>query len=747
MKSKFNNILHSELIKILAISFPLFLIFYGLFAGFYNQIHFANPSIDLKTILWWHQNEISNDGVELYFMTFLGFLYIIASLLLFKKLPAKSKFYVPLFFISAAISLFILFQTRTGVFGLAQGKAFLITWLAVILGICWLIYFLTKKCWNLTAVVLISLTVFGFISLVSLDIPSFYDWGFYLGPALKLMQEESLRSFFFQYDLSGVLLFWLMMLAKLQIYQMQVVLWGVLVGWLYLYYLLAKKLIKSPSLILLFMLALMIVRFFAIGFGDPINTPSVLPLRLDLWAPLLLLLLRFGFSSVFVAVAFSAGLLLNHVFGLLYLALYLLFLIIQVFIKQIKISRFLQLFAIPIVFLIIYYAIFGSFLSVGEKLYQSLQITFIPIALNSLFWPIWAFLPIEVWLLTGNRENKADLLINLFILGLLNLQLVYFYGRSHDHNLLNLSGIWLFVAFLSFSKIPTRFNKSVFILASVLVLFLALFSSKEAGKKMLRVGEKLSHGKIIEIPSLEQNIDRMPDRLKNIQKDKTLLVDDIDSFLNYKLGLQQRGYYAPFFNNVYVSQTSQFLLGQINQDVVVEAIDPQLIQQTITQLNNDVFMQSRHLQFILNPVGGLYQIRVLDAQKNPTQIQPENPGSYIFNGISFAYPPSLKITKVDNNSLLFEDKSKTFSLRMSVVTPKPADLSGYLATQKGTGKLGKQGVAEIFNFSVFIQEWQNKGVSESHFFLVKNNSLIQIIFNPANSQAADLFNNILKTIQ
>jgi hypothetical protein len=263
---------------------------------------------------------------------------------------------------------------------------------------------------------------------------------------------------------------------------------------------------------------------------------------------------------------------------------------------------------------------------------------------------------------------------------------------------------------------------------------------------MGKAGEKLSQGKIVQISALEQSIDRNPERIKNIQRDKTILVDDIDSFLNYKLGLKQIGYYTPFFNNIFVAPTSQFLLDQISKGMTVEVFDPQMIAQTISQLNGDNLMKNNHLQFYLSPNKGLYQILVADTSKNQVQNQSDNAGIYTFNNISFS-SQSLKITRMDENTIQIGDATGVVSIKMIVILPKPVDLQGYLATQKGNGGLKEQGITKILDYSVFVQTWQNNGNPESHFFLVKNDALVQIVLNSEDQQTINAFNNLLKTMK
>src|SRR5262249_44185106 len=93
------------------------------------------------------------------------------------------------------------------------------------------------------------------------------------------------------------------------------------VGWYLMYWLIAKRLFQHRFIALLCMAALVATRFFAIH-DHPVMVPQVLPLRLDLWAPLLLAVIAWGLVSWRTALAFGGAFAFDSSFGFLFGAVY-----------------------------------------------------------------------------------------------------------------------------------------------------------------------------------------------------------------------------------------------------------------------------------------------------------------------------------------------------------------------------------------------------------------------------------------
>src|SRR5712671_2984774 len=95
--------------------------------------------------------------------------------------------------------------------------------------------------------------------------------------------------------------------------------------------------------------------------------------------------------------------------------------------------------------------VFGSFVSAAASQYLGVQLGFLPIAPLSLFWPVALLLACATVVFVQQREQRSSRL-GLIICMLSVMHLTYFFGRSHDHNLLNVSGAWVFSVFLAIDQ-------------------------------------------------------------------------------------------------------------------------------------------------------------------------------------------------------------------------------------------------------------------------------------------------------
>src|SRR5687768_9261093 len=107
----------------------------------------------------------------------------------------------------------------------------------------------------------------GAVVVLAAELPSVFDYNFFIGPALKIASGEQLGTFYIQYNLIGTYLFRMMVGLGLKAHQMQAVVGAVFVLWLWLYYLLAARLFDSRFMVVLFMIGLFVVRFMSIDGG------------------------------------------------------------------------------------------------------------------------------------------------------------------------------------------------------------------------------------------------------------------------------------------------------------------------------------------------------------------------------------------------------------------------------------------------------------------------------------------------
>jgi hypothetical protein len=560
-----NNYLEVNNTK-LVLLFVLFAIFYFSYILSRDLIHRIGANTDftdLNAWLWGCARE--NDGIELYVMTLAMPVYILASYLVmhfstihFSFLSKKriSIFY----FILLAVFTIINFIFKEQIIF----KTLIVFLAAIVLSI--ILVYLTRFKFNLAARIVLYLMLFVIVTLIGLlgyNTPSVYDYSYYIGPAIKLLDGEKLGTFYIQYNLLGTFLFAAMQKYPLGINDMWFVLIIIFSFWMTLYLKVASLLFKNRNMIVLFLFALIIVRCLSI-WGGPVWIPQVSSIRMDLWVPILIVVSYFGFQSIITAIVFSLCYLLDDVFGFLYLALYVAILFYCFFLKLYNDKRIMirikdiMLFVLPVISFIIHFIIFGSLGSPAGKIYSNMHFSFLPISIFSSFWLIAWALPICLYFLCQNKQNR---ILYLFIFGIMCIQLAYFFGRSHEHNLRNISGITIFIFFLTIDTIYSMASRKNIILWATIIFvggIAANFNSTLVEKVSISI-PRIKHGRWLDPNPIDKQIADQGEYLRSIGASKIIVLTDIDSYINYRLGHRQAGYFSPFYANFSTKQTISFL--------------------------------------------------------------------------------------------------------------------------------------------------------------------------------------------
>lgn len=449
--------------------------------------------------------------------------------------------------------------------------------------------------WRLAAVCC-SAVILTLLVVLSLPYAAVVDYSYYIGPALKHMQGGRIGSYYMQYDLFGTLMFESMMRARLQLHQMQLVMALLLAAWFGLYWLLIRRLFEHRSIGVLLFVALVIVRFLDIQ-DHPTVTPQVLPHRLDMWVPLVLCCTYWGLDSLGASLAFAAAYAFDSAFGFLAAGTYVAALGFVLFHRPADggfrqpLGR-LAVRILPIVVVAIAQKLaFGSIVSPAASSYVDVKLGFMPISSTSLFWPIALLVGWAVATFVVHRDDPSSgwgLLICLFVAS----QLTYFFGRSHDHNLLNVSAVWLFAIFLAIDRARElgRFRVPI---AGVLLLVSAVIGAKQSAHKFERIAEHVRGRTWITPHPIERGVEAY----RAVATPNTMLLDLADAYINYRLALPQRGFFSPFNANVFVEQTALWLDDQIDAGVQLVTFDPAMAQ-AIGDLNRSVGLRARGHQFV-----------------------------------------------------------------------------------------------------------------------------------------------------
>jgi hypothetical protein len=451
-------------------------------------------------------------------------------------------------------------------------------------------------------------TVLTWLVMASIVPASVVDHSYFYAPAHLWLQGEPLGSFYVQYNLLTLVAFAGFLEAGLWVHQVQLVLAATFVGWLGLYALLARSLLTSRFLALVFLLTVFVFRFVALS-GDPSGFPQATVLRLDLWVPLLLAAARFGLASPKTALAFGLVWLLDDTFGLLFAGLFTVAVVLGAWVAPApRPWRHLALVLSPLAGAAgLRVVLLGELLPAAARRYVSLRLGFLPISPTSLVWPLLAGLLVAVALGTlHRREPRARL--GLFACALAAGQFVYFFGRSHELNLFSVAGAWLVPLFLVIDRLGEAFPRaSAGGAAAILLAGVAFVPWERVDFKRSTLRRHWKTRTLLEPHPIEETVRRLEARL-GVGRADVVLLDMADGYLNHRLGYRQRGPMAPFQALLTLADTSSFVTTALESRALVTCVDPDC-PGWIAELNAPGLASARGFRLRAEPDGDGWNIR------------------------------------------------------------------------------------------------------------------------------------------
>jgi len=301
------------------------------------------------------------------------------------------------------------------------------------------------------------------VCFLAVSLPSYYDLTCIMAPALKLRLGFSPANVYFQYDflLSILAVAWHWLGGDPSAFPCvtQVSFYLLLMG----SFLLARRMFQEPRFAGMLLVALCAVRVYGIQV-DANALSQVTPLRIDLWILLLAPALILGLRHWSVGLAAGLIYFFARGFGILYLGSYALAVSADFLARRAVAKERLPLWrdltacvrqtAPALIFvgagLVAARLVFGTVVSDAVVTYRRLGLGMMRIIPNSFYWWIAPMLAAVGWLafslrdLIGERRAGASLFLVALAIG----NSIYFFGRSHEHNLLNISAALLFCAFL-----------------------------------------------------------------------------------------------------------------------------------------------------------------------------------------------------------------------------------------------------------------------------------------------------------
>jgi len=591
-KTFFGSILN-VIVYILIAIFPVSL-FYSLFFANSDFIWSQNIKIDsmqlAPSIRPW---QIERDGCEVYVLFGLVLISIITSFLLVflyrKVLNLKAsylRYVIGLVFISILLFGSLNFLDRVGFYPpMSQG----ILWLqaspfAVVASLLMIMILAFKDRYLSLFGLLICLLLIPavFISTAS---PSWVDYEYIFAPALRLLHHSNLSEVYFQYDffLSLIALIFMKLKISLSIFP--------LIGQLsfYLFFIFAfvfsRKFFHNPKLAYFFLITLVIIKIYAFK-DDLVTCFQVTPLRLDLWLIVLWLAFSKGLSSRWLGVALALLVFFHHTFGVIYVASYFLavafvsaqdFIDIKDFLPVLK--KLIKKYFFNICLLFAGFLLYTLVFQVGSQgagsLYQQIGIGFLPISKISFYWWIAALLSLGTVLVFRLKQILSDRYFqaSVFLIMLALGNSIYFFGRSHENNILNISASLIFVFYLvcdlCFIRLSGRnwqrglwAHLTNYIPVTLIIMAVLFYAPGIEKKATLQLGslERIATQSFPSVPLCGLETVKAATRAST----KVYFMSQYDFYCNYQGGYTPQGYFSPYLTWAYEKDLTDFLQSLLN---------------------------------------------------------------------------------------------------------------------------------------------------------------------------------------
>jgi len=337
--------------------------------------------------------------------------------------------------------------------------------------LCFGSYFLYKRLSIVIKIVMVFLI--AYTTLVMILPSSLVDLSFILYPAMRMMYGAKIPDIYFQYDLllSFIAFVWMKLNYSIETfpYLGQVSYFIFFVGIFFF----SDRYFKAKWLSVLFILSLLIIRYYAIWeVGAGIF--QVTPLRLDLWFIPLILAYRKGIHHWAVGLSLGLLIMLHRNLGIIYAGAYvelvLLLLVFDLvalrakdqftgayirdtFMNHVRLNVKNALMLVGSVALC--FILFKEMFSPSALIYRQIGVGMIRISQFSFYW----YVPVMMGCLAvilyrfrdklGERYSVGGMFTLLLAVG----NCMYFFGRSHENNIINISALLILAIFILFDSL------------------------------------------------------------------------------------------------------------------------------------------------------------------------------------------------------------------------------------------------------------------------------------------------------
>lgn len=426
---------------------------------------------------------------------------------------------------------------------------------------------------------------------------SWDDYTYIFAPALQLLKGTAIHDIYFQYDIFPSLLAAIWMKLGLNLNTFQVLGQAAYYVAIFGTYLLSRKLFQKKELAFFLVMALLLGRIYA-SPRDVVCYFQVTPLRIDLWLPLLVVIYFLGPYHWLVGLICGLLILLIKNFGIIYSLAYIQLLITLFAISycdgEIKVSlgqsmlNYVKHCWRPVVILAAF-ASASHILFINSEFgnysgyYQKLSIGFLHISPNSFYWYAPALFSMVIVLLLRTRQLVSPIYLatGLMLTYCAIGNSIYFFGRSHEHNILNIAIVLLFLLFFLLDLISrfldknaengvpmplTRGNGIIVIAAVILSVMVVFYTGNildKTGTQFINVRKRQL---IYPHDFMENPLLCDINAIRNVthNSSRVYFVSGFDFDCYYYGGYTPIGYCNPFKTWIFSSELNRFLQGLLD---------------------------------------------------------------------------------------------------------------------------------------------------------------------------------------
>lgn len=416
---------------------------------------------------------VEHDGIETFALYLLMFANILLTLFLtvfIFRLRANKSVYIGFFSVLLLICIYYFYSIgfippMMEIGELGKSKLSLILFVLAFMSIGF--YMLYQK--SSLVVKCIVVVILAYCCLVMIVPSMLVDMSFILYPAVRMMNGVSIPDIYFQYDLylSFLGLVWLknFSLASFPyIGQISFFLFFVVA------FFFTDKYFKSKGLSVVFIIAYVIIRYYAI-WEQGAGVIQVSPARLDLWLIPVIIAYRKGINHWLVGTSIGMLVLFHRNLGLIYLGGYVQLLIVLFVADIVSLAKSKELsvksgvallkrhlssnlinIALIVLSIALCFVLFKEMFSPVAITYRKIGVGMIRISRISFYWYVPMVLSCLTVLLFRFRSRLGEryAITGLFIVLVTIGESMYFFGRSHENGILNISGTLVLALFVLF---------------------------------------------------------------------------------------------------------------------------------------------------------------------------------------------------------------------------------------------------------------------------------------------------------